>query len=137
MNDPTTICPHCGAVSLPIKEAFASMPPALRMQWKTELGPTKRGWLLAFTFGWILVLGGFLFLWIARHDPVNEGRVDAVSTALIGGSLLCGVWLFAISFRDWKEAKSQSSNHALMSTGRYCGPCSLVWDRDQEVRLQD
>lgn len=137
MTEHSFSCPRCGAVSPSIQDAFATMSPLLRMQWKAALGEEKREWLIAFTFGWILILGGLLFLWIARHDPVNEGQVDTVSKVLCGGSILVGLVLFALSVREWKEGKRQAPNRVLLSEGRYCAACSLVWNQDRQVNLQE
>ena len=101
------------------------------------LGRVKREWLFAFTFAWLLILGGALFLWIARHDPVNEGQVDAFSKILSGGSILGGLWLFLLSFRDWKEAKAAAPNRALLEAGRYCSSCNLVWGPGRELNLPE
>jgi hypothetical protein len=135
MSDHAFNCPYCGVASPPIQQAFPSMPPVLRMQWETALGRAKREWLIAFTFAWILILSGILFLWIARHDPVNEGQMDAISKVLSGGSMLGGLLLFSLSLRDWREGNRQAPKRALLKDGRYCGSCNLVWDQTQQLRL--
>lgn len=113
------------------------MPPLLRMQWKTTLGRQNREWLFGFAFAWILILAGLLFLWIARHDPVNEGQVGIVSMVLSGGSILGGLWLFSVSARDWREARAQAPNRVLLESGHYCGVCGLVWDQSRQASLND
>ena len=118
-------------------EALDSMPPIDRMRWKAGLGGAGREWMLPAGFGCVLVLSGLLFIWISRHDPVHEGRVDALSVALWMGSSLAGLALFALAVRDWTDSKLRNPKRRLLRSGEYCPRCHLAWDGEGQAEPMD